>query len=533
VGFLEHAQSLFLEKDRLRTKLLISPKSIFPRLIGDKNGFVNVLPEPKTRESEDGRKTISLMGYCFPYDAQGKMQLGVLFRAAVLHLGVHNVCFRFEDYQEWRKNKDPRLARFTISIIEDAKAYAYVLMHHPNKLRNEREVIIHLAQLLSQFKEKVFTSFRDGNMPLIDEELRVAQEIYCNVEDTGPIVETPFLPYTEELGKCSIFSPFYFVDSDVAIGNYFRQCLKYLGGSFSSFNNEEQAWKKMAEIEGNQVINSWEHRKERTEKMIAKYKKIIEHTKFKSVEVPQLNYTEFLRSKSRCKSEAHRLIESLLVARDAIDEDPRKMYGVLDLQEVVQVIASKSPRMDVFMLDENISKSYAWIILLDASRSMKHIMDFAVELFVMAAEAANQLLLDPTSWGMYAFNSHFLVIKDPKERYNIRVKSRIGGIEFEGSTYIPDALETAGKIIKTRNENLRLIMVITDGWPSGYNDINPALSKTMESLERANIAVLGIGAKSQQIGSCFKKNCAVYTLRDMKKKFSNVYLGASRIAVES
>jgi len=289
----------------------------------------------------------------------------------------------------------------------------------------------------------------------------------------------------------------------------------------------------MAEIEGNQVINSWEHRKERTEKMIAKYKKIIEHTKFKSVEVPQLNYTEFLRSKSRCKSEAHRLIESLLVARDAIDEDPRKMYGVLDLQEVVQVIASKSPRMDVFMLDENISKSYAWIILLDASRSMKHIMDFAVELFVMAAEAANQLLLDPTSWGMYAFNSHFLVIKDPKERYNIRVKSRIGGIEFEGSTYIPDALETAGKIIKTRNENLRLIMVITDGWPSGYNDINPALSKTMESLERANIAVLGIGAKSQQIGSCFKKNCAVYTLRDMKKKFSNVYLGASRIAVES
>ncbi|MCK4440076.1 VWA domain-containing protein, partial [Candidatus Bathyarchaeota archaeon] len=194
---------------------------------------------------------------------------------------------------------------------------------------------------------------------------------------------------------------------------------------------------------------------------------------------------------------------------------------------------SKSPRLDVFMLDENLSKSYAWVILLDASRSMKVMRDFALELFVMAAEAANQLLLDPSSWGMYAFNDRFLVVKDPKERYNQRVRSRIGGVKFEGFTFMPDALKIAGEIIKQRNENLRLITVISDGWPFGYAGIDDELSKVLDVLQRANIAVIGIGAKTQRMQLYFKNHCTVYTLRDLKKKFSNLYMEASRIAVET
>ncbi|MCK4434077.1 hypothetical protein KAU92_01205, partial [Candidatus Bathyarchaeota archaeon] len=141
--------------------------------------------------------------------------------------------------------------------------------------------------------------------------------------------------------------------------------------------------------------------------------------------------------------------------------------------------------------------------------------------------------LDPTSWGLYAFNDRFLVIKDLKERYNVRVRSRIGGIKFEGLTYMPDALEIAGQIIRRRNENLRLITVISDGWPFGYSNIDRALSKTLDTLERRNITVLGISAKSRRMKFFFKNYCVVYTLRDLKKKFSNLYMTASRIAVET
>ena len=577
MGFLEYARSLFFEKDQMKIELLISPKVRFPQFFCDEAGFVTVFPEPTVKEDEDGEKTVSLMGYCFPADAQGKRQLASLFRASVFHLSAHAVTSNFEDYEEWKKRKDQRLAKFTVTLIEDVVADAYVSARHADvlvdlafanalglkrllpidnlvnpatrvmagllvrmntgfmkfKSKNEHKLTTPLVELLDRLKEKALLSFKDKNVSLKDAKLKVADEIYSVIEDAGPVVEVPFFPHTEELGKCSIFSRSCFVDSDIMHEDDFRKCLDFLGGVFPSFDCGEQTWSKVAEAEAFQVFNSWEHEKRKVEKLLAKYEEFLGSTRFEGVEVPQLAYTGFLRVKSACKSEARRLIESLLVARDAIDEDPRKMYGVLDLAEVIQVIASKSPRLDVFMLDENLSKSYAWVILLDASRSMKVMRDFALELFVMAAEAANQLLLDPSSWSMYAFNDRFLVVKDPKERYNQRVRSRIGGVKFEGFTFMPDALKIAGEIIKQRNENLRLITVISDGWPFGYAGIDDELSKVLDVLQRANIAVIGIGAKTQRMQLYFKNHCTVYTLRDLKKKFSNLYMEASRIAVET
>lgn len=577
MGFLEYARSMLFEKDELKIKLSVSPKFRFAQFFRDEVGFMIVLPEPIVREVEGEEKTVSLMGYCFPGDSEGKGQLACLFRAAVFHLSAHAVLASFEDYEEWRKRKDSRLAKFAISVVEDVVANAYVSARCPDKLVDlalanvlalkrllpldnlvnpatkvmaglvvrvntgfvkvesisEQKLINHLARLLDGFKEKVLLSFKDQNVDLKDEKLKVAEEIYSVIEDVGPVTEVPFLPHTEELGKCSVFHRSYFVDSNAVREDDFKKCLEFLGGAVPFSEGGKETWRGVGGGEAVQVFNSWEHEKGRNEKIIARYEDLLGSTRFEGVEIPELGYTEFLRSKASCKSEAHRLIESLLVARDAIDEDPRKMYGVLDLAEVVQVVASKSPRLDVFMLGENMSKSYAWVILLDASRSMRCIRDFALELFVMAGEAANQLLLDSASWGMYAFNDRFLVVKDPRERYNQRVKSRIGGIEFEGFTFMPDALRIAGEVIKQRNENLRLITVISDGWPFGYESIDDELSEVLGTLQERNIAVIGIGAKSRRMQLYFKNYCLVYTLRDLKKKFSNLYMQASRIAVET
>lgn len=577
VGFLEYARSIFLEKDLLKTKLLISSEIQFPQLFYDEKGFVSILPEPRIKENEDEENIISLMGYHFPNDTQGKRQLLSLFRTTVFHHSAHAVSSTFEDYEEWRRDKDSRLARFITFLIEDVKVNSYISTKHPDKLvdlafantlalkrlhqinnlinpatkimagllikintgltqvtsKKEHEIITHLVELLNKFKEKASLSFAGENANLKDEKLKIADEIYYAVENAGPITEVPFLPYTEKLGACSIFFPSYFVNSDFFLEENFKKCLEFLGGSLPSSGKMEHTWKKVAEAEADQVFDSWMRQKEKDEKTIARYENFLLSTKFKSVEIPEQDYSEFLRIKSRCKSEAHRLIESLLVARNALDEDPRKMYGVLDLQEVIQVIASKSPRMDVFMLDENISKSYSWIILLDASRSMRPIRDFALELFVMLAEAANELLLDPTSWGMYAFNDRFFIVKDPKERYNVKVKARIGGIKFKGFTYMPDALKVAQQIIGARNENLKLITIISDGWPCGYPNINAFLSEASNTLESGNITVVGIGAKSRQMEFLFRNHSTVYTLRELAKKFSNLYLEASRIAVET
>jgi len=568
VGFIEYARSIFFEKDPLKTKLLIDSEIEYPQLIQDQKGFIVKIPEPKINEEH-----ISFLGYNFPNDTYGKLQCARLFRAAVFHLGAHVVSSKEEEYSKWRGGREPRLARFTETLIKDVEANAYVSAWYPDKLvdlafanslalermrdlerinnratkvmvalliyanmgltktpvREEQDAIERLVGSLEQFKNKVLFSFVDDEKSdLLDTKMKLAQAIYDTVENSGPIIEFPSLPHTECLGHCSLFPP-YKIRSEENKETQLTECLTALGGSLPT--SADQSWKKIAEAEALQVFDSWMRQKEKQRKILSKYEEFLFYTRFKSVDFPQEDYTEYLKARSRCKSEAHRLIESLLVARDALDEDPRKMYGVLDLQEVIQVIASKSPRMDVFMLDENISKSYAWVILLDASRSMRNVRDHALDICVILAEAAKELLIDPTSWAMYAFNDRFFIIKDPRERYNIRVKSRIGGIKFDGFTYLPDALEIAGQIMKKRSENLRLITVISDGWPYGYPNIALALTESVEALERAQITVIGIGANSRKVENFFQLNCIVYTLRDLTKQFSNLYLEASRVAV--
>lgn len=575
LGFLEYAWQLFFDKDRLHSRLLVSPKAKFPQLRYDDLGFSCIFPEPIVVEDEEGEKSVSVMGYSFPPSLQGKGQLVTLFRACVFHLGAHSVISKFSDYADWRHGRNKRLAEFTVALVEDVGVNAFIQVKHADKLvdvafanalavkrlnrvdrlmnpatktmaglllrmntgqshvtsQAESDVIEHLAGFLGQFMEKVKQSLPDESANLRDDRLSVADVVYDAVENVGMVLEQPFLPHTEELGTFSLLTPAFSVSSDVLGGDEFNKCLSYLGGVLPSSNGEENG--KVAEAEASSIFETQKRASEKDRKILSKYENFLSLTSFKTVEMPEQDYSRYLRVKTRCRSEAHRLIESLLVARDALDEDPQKMYGALDLQEVIQVVASKSPKMDVFMLDENISKSYSWVILLDASKSMHCIRDFAEDLLLVLAEVANELLLDPHSWGMYAFNDKFFVIKDPEERYNTRVKSRLGGIRFEGFTYIPDALKMAGKIIRKRSENLKLITVVSDGWPYGYQNIDVNLSETLKNLTGGCVSVIGIGVQSRRASSYLQNNCAVYNLRDLSRKFASLYFEASRIAVET
>lgn len=575
MGFLEYAWSLFFDKDWMKNKVLTSPKFTFPQFSRTEEYTLCAFPEPKIIEGE--KEILSIMGYQFPADFLGQRQLASLFRASVFFLSSLSLNARFEDYLEWAYGKDKRLVNFISSLIEGVKALTYLSLNYPDKLLDlafantlalrrlrsldryansatkimagllvktytginpvnseyECKAINDLASCLQQFKERVAESFLDESINIRDEKLKLADELYRVIDNSGVITETPFFPHFPELGRCTVFHQTLLVDFDATSDENFKKCLGFLGENTESFQGFNQTWHKIAENEALQVVDNWKRQREKDEKIILKYQNALLMTRFKGIGIPEHDYTEFLRIKARCKSEAHRLIESLLVARDALDEDPRKLYGVLDLQEVIQVIASKSPRIDVFMLDENISKSYSWIILLDASESMKGVSDFAMEVFLILAEVANELLLDPTSWALYAFNDNFFIVKDMKERYNMRVKSRIGGIKFGGLSYIPDALNMACEVMKARSDKLRLITVISDGWPYGYPNIAMALTETVNTIQSREMTILGIGTKSTRTSIYFKSNCSAFTLRDLTKHFSSIFIEASNIAAET
>ena len=66
--------------------------------------------------------------------------------------------------------------------------------------------------------------------------------------------------------------------------------------------------------------------------------------------------------------------------------------------------------------------------------------EYGRALAIAVAEAAKELMTDPTSWTFFAFSDKFYVLKDSTESYSKRVRARIGGLKFEGLTYIPDAI---------------------------------------------------------------------------------------------
>lgn len=571
MGYLEYALSLFFKKDQFEIKLLIDPKLKQPTLSPDEVGFTILLPEPVMQEGE----TISFLGYHFPADPKGKLQAIKLFKTCIFHLSAHVATSNYEAYSSWERQKGNRLAKFTESLVEDAKVDAYVLARHPEKLadiafanslafarikslenvwnpatrvmaallllanvgeikgevKTEEHITVNrIVNLLKQLKDRALESLAGQQVDLDVFGLKVADEIYHALERFGPVLEVPSLPHTEQLGHCTFF-PQYRVQPDNGVGNVFNSCLIALGGEVSGGELQQRMWNKAVEAEALQVFDSWSREKDKREKILSSYEELASLTKFKSIGFPSEDYTEYLRAKAKTKSETRRLLDSLMVAFDALDEDPRKMYGVLDLQDIIQVMASKNPRLDVFMRDENISKSYAWIILLDASKSMSLISDDARTLTICLAESAKELLIDSTSWGMYAFNDRFLILKDPTERYGPKLKSRIGGLRFEGLTYMPDALRLAGEILRKRPENLRLVTILSDGWPFGYSKIAVALEETLDLLEKAGIVVIGVGVKNNRMEKFFRVNCNLKSMRDLTKEFSNLFLDASRGAV--
>ncbi|MGD8545787.1 MAG: hypothetical protein PVH12_06380, partial [Candidatus Bathyarchaeota archaeon] len=357
MGFLDYARSLLFEKDELKIELLTSPDLKFPQFSFDKSNYVNIFPEPKIYQVQDEEETILLMGYSFPADPLGKRQTAALFKATVSHLSAHTVISDFQVYEEWQKDKDPRLAKFATFIVEDVIANTLITEKHPervadlafantlalkrlhpiNRLMNpatkimagllvkvntglikvesekEYSTITHLAANIEQLREKALQSIREEKLEFHDERLNAVDEIYLSIYGRGPIIEVPFLPHTEELGRCSVFSPSYLVDFDILLQKEFLVCLEHLGGSSSSFKERANTWKKMTEAEGLQVFDSWHHRKEKKEKTLEKYREFLTSSRLKNVDIPRQNYKKFLDIKIGCKSEAHRLIESLLV----------------------------------------------------------------------------------------------------------------------------------------------------------------------------------------------------------------------------
>jgi Mg-chelatase subunit ChlD len=555
MGFLEYVYTISFEKDPLKLKFILVDKKVITRLKKNEYGFTIQLPLPKFNDT-----TISFVGYEFPKSPIIKQQILRLFRATVFHLSGHSTLTNYTNYSKWMIGKKPQLRDFIVSLLEDINLNSHIANYYPKKLidlsfasglmmsilrevenirvpatrlmaslmiyantgldtyvsSKDIDILRPIFRNLEEYKEHIKESYKKEREPLDLESLEYADEIYKTIKEHAPIIEIPSMPYTENFGPCTIFkskviSPFH-NEEDLQ-----KKCYLGLGGA----NSEKKIsfYSENFQSEALEVFDSYINELEKDQKIKDKYKQLSSTLHFKSIELPGKDLTEYLRTKARCKRSVSKMTEILTSILNLYTEDVQKRYGVLDLADAVQVIASKSNRQNIFLRDELIQQSFAWAIVIDASKSMKNVSVHARDQAVVLSEAASKVLLDANSWGIFAFNDSFEIVKDFSEQYNNRVKARLGGLEFTGLSLLPDALDVAGQALAKRQEELKVMIAISDGWPYGYKNIQQSVSDVVAQLEGTNIAVIGIGTQTDRMRVFFNSSIASYDL----KQFVNLF----------
>lgn len=585
MSFFDYAWAALLQisrKDKETVKLLIRDNLKFPTLSYDDVGFVLCLAKPR-------RITDGLMGYqdmVLDYDNPFHRKLmWKLFKASTFHLSMHVAVSDYKTYDDWARNKDVNLATFSANLVEDAVVNAYLRAKWPNltqdiayanavsylrmrswsnvsnktllamtsaftqyyvgrvknkvseNLKNDVNTIVSLAREIEGF---AFQKFQESNevsgedvslaIPKESRELRldIATRIFNTLARYRKTADAPFMLYSESHGKNSILFNDTLPTED-EINALLQSTSIELGFNCQEDVNVEE---KERALEGEiyQIFSAWEAKENKEKRILEGYKPLLENTNFQSIEFPQEDYVDFLRHRALLGGQIRRIMEKLRLLKNITGEDFKHESGLLDLQEAIQIVASQSRRTDIFVREELQTSEQAWAVLVDASHSLNLAMTTVRGIALCLGEVAKSIIQDQRAWGMFAFNNKFYIIKDFSENYTVGSHARIGGLSYSGMTYLPDGILVMSNMLRRRGEQSKILMVVSDFFPSGYSDIEQKLVQNVRRAERLGVGVIGIGVKSRAVKNYFRFNCVVDTPYDLMKKFTKTFIQYSATA---
>ena len=556
-------------------KLLVDEVE-YPTLGTDSVGYVLHLSMP--RKPRDN--LYSLHGMYFDNDANGKSSMWRMYRASVYHLSMHA---NTTDYRVYRslQNYTPSVNNlmFAISTVEDYAIRGHMRAKWPGLLldcayashmtslrfKNMNEVRDPSTRLAANFLSYSLTGKPIVSLgPELDQQvaqlheqlvdLESSVEKYYSVlgknpdEPSSPVgidskkintarrildvftgqacfmAQIPSPPFADNHGPNDLF------ESSPAAGEAvnFDSILKDGAAEFSL--NLSQARladsDKQLAIESQTIIGDWEYSLTVMKRLSEHYRTIDPKTHFENFLFPKEDYAEYVRTRARLIGPIRLILDQLRNVKSAMDENIRES-GNLDVPKAIQVVATNSGRNDVFSQEEMETKSEAWAILIDSSKSLETFAREVQEIAVCLAEVAKDLIPSHNSWACYSFNENLYIVKDFSEIYGMRTKSRIGGLDSGLKTYLPDALRLAANRLKSATEEIKVLLVASDGFPLGYEGIDEDLVETIQQINKAGIQLIGMGVGSSSIKKYFRSNCQISSPFDLMKEFVKIYIELS------
>jgi Mg-chelatase subunit ChlD len=498
------------EKNPAEIDMFFLDQINFPRIDYEPRMTVT-LPVPKEVHGIQ-----AIQGNAFLNLEESQQTIFTLFFASVCHAAGHAKVTDFKKYKKWMEGKNKKRRYETMEFIEDIRVNEFLKNKFPeyhseitkiekffddiNEKNEKQDMKKHTKKVFSknflQHIKKERNELKKKILKLDSEDKEKFTHIADIIYESSNILTDQRRPFGEHFAHPKRIEKW---NENITINT---------DGRFLDLVN------RFAEIWVSQLV--------RRAKIMKKYGGITEDLEFDRIDFAPENIGEYLRLKNSTHLFLKKMSTAIKTTPNVMDEGVAEDMGLLQMQAAIQAVASQNTSIQIFEQDDVRRIEEEWAIVVDTSSSMRLKFDEMKKFAICLGEAANEVNSKNGKWGFFTFNNNFTIVKDHYENYDQSSRSRIGGIEIKGFSFIADAVKLCSRILERENIERKYIFLITDGQSVGTLNAEKKMNDAIVAARKKGISVVAIGIPDGN--SKIYSMCMPYDgLRKTVARFLNAY----------
>lgn len=472
---------------------------------------------PTPRETQ-GMQVIQ--GNVFSNLESSQETIFALFFASVCHAAGHAKITDFKKYKDWMNGKNKKRAYETFEFIEDIRVNDFLRNEFPEyyseiiKIKEFFNTINEKTDLkdFKKYSKKVFADRFVKNIKKERNELK-EKILHLHQNDDESFIQIADIVYNSSNIMPEQRLPFEeHFSHPKKIKNWNENISLSIDGRFQSIVD------RFSEI--------WFGQLKRRAKIKKNFKGMTEDLEFDNIDFSPENLGEYLRLRNATHLFLKKMSSQIKMTPNSMDDSMAEDRGLLEMQAAIQSVAAQNNAVQIFEQDDASRVEEEWAILVDTSSSMRLKFDEMKKFTMCLGEAANDVNSQSGKWGLYTFNNNFSIVKDLQDKYDQTSKSRVGGIEVQGLSFIADAVTLTSRILEKGITERKYIFLITDGQALGTAEADKNMKEAIMSARKKGISIIAIGVPqgNSKIHSKIYSMCMPYEgLKKTIAKFVRAY----------
>ena len=469
------------EKKPVEIDMFFSDQTNFPRIEYEPRMTVNF---PLPREVQGIQ---ILQGNTFSNLETSQETIFSLFFAAICHAAGHAKVTDFKKYKDWMEGKNKKRAYETLEFIEDIRVNEFLRNEFPEYYSEIRKIseffnTINEKKELEDFKKHSKKIFSETFVKDIKKNRVKLKKEILNLDSKN---EEKFIHIADIIYESSNI----LTDQRLPFEDHFSYPKRIKKWNENITINTEGRFQSMVDRFG----DIWFGQLKLQARVRKKYGKISEDLEFDKIDFAPENIGEYLRLKNATHVFLKKMTEQIKMTPNIQDDGSPENIGVLQMQYAIQAIAARNTSIQIFEQDDYRRIDEEWAIIMDTSSSMRLKFDEIKKFAICLGEAADEVNSKNGKWGFFTFNNNFSIVKDHFEKFDQNAKSRIGGIEIKGLSFIADAVTLCTRLLGNDNIERKYIFLITDGQALGIVDADKKMEEAINVAKKKGISIVAIG----------------------------------------